>query len=162
MNLIETIQRKLHMGLFRYLGKFEELFKQEINCDNIYTNCIYLKHHFPDKWQGILESMGVKNDTPIFSVNYTINGKRYDVVTFCPPKNSSSYVDYFYKKDSIWTRNLCRADFKNDKEFCKKLDLAYQELQNLFSFLKLFEKQMEEMNRLIKIQSDENKEIKPS
>lgn len=28
------------MGLFRYLGKFEELFKQEINCDNIYTNCV--------------------------------------------------------------------------------------------------------------------------
>lgn len=57
------------MGLFRYLGKFEELFKQEIYCDNIYANCIYLKEHFPDKWKGILESMGVKEDTPIFSVN---------------------------------------------------------------------------------------------
>ena len=162
MNIKETIQRKLHMGLFSYLGKFEDLFKQEINCDNIYTNCIYQREHFPDKWQGILESMGVKKDTPIFSVGHVINDKRYDVVTFCPPEGSNSYVDYFYKKGSIWTRNICRADYKNDTEFCKELDVAYQELQNLFTFLKLFEKQMEEMNRLIKIQSDENKEIKPS
>ena len=87
--------------------------------------------------------MGVKKETPIFAVNYNVNGKLYDVVTFCPPINSNSYVDYFYKKDSICTRNLCRVDFRNDKEFCKELDVAYQELQNLFTFLKLFEKQME-------------------
>lgn len=150
------------MGLFRYLGKFEDLFKQEINCDNIYVDCIYQREHFPDKWQCILESMGVNEDTPIFSVGHVINGKRYDVVALCPPKDSNFYGDYFYKKGTIWTRNLCRADFKNDEEFCKELDLVYQELQNLFSFLKLFEKQMDEMNRLIKIQSDDNKEIKPS
>lgn len=162
MNIKETIQRKFHMGLFRYLGKFEDLFEQEINCDNIYTNCMYSKDLFPDKWKGILESMGIKENTPIFSVNHICNGKRYDVVTLCPPKGSNSYVDYFYKKGTIWTRNINREDYKNDKEFCKDLDIAYQELQNLFSFLKLFEKQMDEMNRLIKIQSDENKEIKPS
>lgn len=150
------------MGLFRYLAKFEELFKQEIYCDNIYANCIYLKEHFPDKWKCILESMGVKEDTPIFSVNHIVNGKRYDVVTLCPPNGSNFFGDYFYNKDSIWTRKINRADYKNDKEFCKELDFAYQDLQNLFTFLKLFEKQMEEMNKLIEIQSDENKEIKPS
>lgn len=160
MTFKETIQRKFHMGLFRYLGKFEDLFKQEINCDNVYTNCVYLRKHFPDKWNAILESMGVKEDTPIFSVNHTIRDKRYDVVTFCPPNGSNSYVDYFYKKGTLWTRNINRADFKSDKEFCKELDVAYQELQNLFSFLKLFEKQMDEMDRLIKIQSEQNKEIK--
>ena len=149
------------MGLFKYLGKFEDLFSQEINCNNIYTNCVYQRQHFPKKWQGILASMGVEENTPIFSVNHTIKEKRYDVVTFCPPKGSDSYADYFFKKGSIWTRNLNRADYKNDEEFCKELDQAYQELQNLFSFLKLFEKQMDEMNRLIKIQSEQNKEIKP-
>ena len=46
MTFKETIQRKFHMGLFRYLGKFEDLFKQEINCDNVYTNCVYLRKHF--------------------------------------------------------------------------------------------------------------------
>lgn len=162
MNIKEIIQRKLHMGLFRYLGKFEELFEQEIYCDNIYANCIYLKEHFPDKWKGILESMGVKEDTPIFSVNHIVNGKLYDVVTLCPPIGSNFYGDYFYNKDCIYIRKIKRADYKNDKEFCKELDFAYQDLQNLFTFLKLFEKQMKEMNKLIEIQSDENKEIKPS
>ena len=47
MSIKDTIQRKLHMGLFRYLGKFEELFKKEIDCDNHLYELHIFKRTFP-------------------------------------------------------------------------------------------------------------------
>ena len=148
------------MGLYKYLAKFEELMLEEINCQNLYISGQWTIDTFPKKWQGILMSMGCDKETPILAFNKTFDGKKYyDIVCFCPPKGTNSFTEYFYQKGSLWSRKISRRDYKTDAEFCKELDIAYQELQNLFTFLKLFEKQMDEMDKLIDIQSDDNKEI---
>ena len=159
MSLKTAIQRTFKMGMFKYLGKFEELFEQYVNCHNLYTDPIYKICVFSEKQQSILKCMGCNDNTPIFSVGGMLNNTKYDIITISPPKGSDSYADYFFNKQNIWFRHLNRSDYKTEKDFIEDLNISYQNLQNLFSFLNLFEKQMEELNKLQNIQKDNFNDI---
>lgn len=161
MSIVTYIQRKFNMAIFKYISRFEDLLEQELKYKNVWTNPNWTVKNFPDKWQTILYSMGCKEETSIFSINRTIHGEQYDIVVFCPPKGYNSFTGYFLSRDITWCRHYRRSDYKTDEAFCEDLDKSYQELQNLFTFLKMFEKQLDEMDRVLSIQSDQNKELLP-
>lgn len=161
MSITTYIQRKFNMAIFKYISRFEDLLEQELKLKNVWTSPNWTAKNFPEKWQTILYSMGCKEDTAIFSVNRTIGNEKYDIVVFSPPKGYDSFTGYFSSREHTWCRHYNRSDYKTDEDFCKDLDKSYQELQNLFTFLKMFEKQLDEMDRVISIQSDQNKELLP-
>ena len=159
MILKTAIQRTFKMGMFKYLSKFEDLFEQYIGCHNPHINPKYDISVFSQKQQAILKSMGCDEKTPIFSVGGFFGDTQYDIISISPPKGSDNYTDYFYNKEGIWCYHFNRADYKSEKEFEKAINNCYQELQNLFTFLNLFEKQMDELNKLQNIQKDNFNDI---
>lgn len=146
------------MGVYKQVSKIEALLEKEIGEDNIpYLNfTIYIKA-LPKSWRTILNGWGIKDDDIFFGVNTEFNGNRYDLVCLGPPYKKEKYTDYLNKNDEGPGWYAYRYDDTNkDKKnyLSNKIEFLYQQLQQFFKFMRLYEKQCKQLEQMLDLNQD--------
>ena len=149
------------MGLFKNIGKIEELIEANVPGSWCLFNNAVLVKHLPEQWKKAMIQFGYSEQAPIFGVNwYDPKNNKKNVLTcigYGAEIDNLGFKNLLYKDvDRDWRFRWDEEDLKNDANLLKeKIDFCYRRLQEFFAFMKIYIREREQMVKLINIAYDE-------
>lgn len=149
------------MGIFKNIGKIEELIEANVPGSwIIYRNALMVKD-LPDNWKKAMLQFGYSENAPIFGVDWTDPETKKQSALVClgygKQADALGFKNLLYRDvDRDWRFTWTVEDCKNDLNvFKEKLDFCYRRLQEYFMFMNIYLREREQMVKLINIAYDE-------